>query len=87
MTVEDSSEHQGLVENGVDALLVGLNTNDTVLGERPRTVSEETDALEDVFNDNGLEYIQLSPYGIIRLCLNGLSKYDTPQIVRLSMRC
>lgn len=59
VAVKDSGEHQRLVEEGVDALLVCLNTNDTVLRERPGTVSEQTNALQDILNDNGLEHIQL----------------------------
>lgn len=59
VAVEDSGEHQRLVEDGVDALLVGLNTDDTVLRERPRAVSEETDALENILDDDWLEHVQL----------------------------
>lgn len=35
--VQDSRKHQGLVEQGGNASLVSLNTNNTVVGERPRS--------------------------------------------------
>lgn len=37
MAVQDGSQHEGLVEELVDALLVGLNADDAVLGERAST--------------------------------------------------
>ena len=36
MAVENSSQHEGLVEESVNTLLVRDNTDNTVLRERPR---------------------------------------------------
>ena len=57
--VEDGSEHEGLVEDGLDPLLVGLDTDDTVLGEGPGSIREETDGLEEVLDQDRLEDVEL----------------------------
>lgn len=57
--VEDGGEHEGLVEDGLDPLLVGLDTDDTVLGERPSSVGEKSDGLEEVLDQDRLEDVEL----------------------------
>lgn len=49
----------GLVEERVDAVLVGDDADDTVVGEGVGTVSEETDGAEEVGNEDGLEDVEL----------------------------
>lgn len=46
MAIEDGCQHERLVEQGVDALLVGLNTNDAVLRERSRRCTEHEDSTQ-----------------------------------------
>jgi len=56
--VQTSDQHQTLIQNCVDPLLVGLNSNDTVLGETPRAVSEQPNALEQVLDQDRLEHVE-----------------------------
>ena len=58
MTVQDGSQHQRLVQQRVDPLLVGLDANDTVLGERSRSIGQQPDTLQDILDDDRLEDIQ-----------------------------
>lgn len=46
MAIEDGCQHERLVEQGVDALLVGLNTNDAVLRERSRRCTGHEDSTQ-----------------------------------------
>ena len=57
--VEDGSKHEGLVEELVDAVLVGLDTDDTVLGEGASSISEKTDGLKQVLDENRLKDVEL----------------------------
>jgi hypothetical protein len=59
MRVEDGSEHEGLVEEGRDPLLVRLDADNTVLGEGSGSVREESDGLEQVLDEDGLEDVEL----------------------------
>lgn len=59
MRVEDGGEHERLVEDGLDPLLVGLDADDAVLGEGPGSIREEADRLEQVLDQDGLEDVEL----------------------------
>ena len=56
--VEAGDQHETLVQDLVDPVLVGLDSDDTVLGETPRSVSQQSDALEQVFDQDGLEDVE-----------------------------
>ena len=58
MAVQYRGQHQGLVQQRVDPLFIGLNANDAVLSERPRSISQQPDALQNILDDNRFEYIQ-----------------------------
>ena len=58
MAVQDGGQHQGLIQQRVDPFLIGLDTNDTVLGERPRSISQKPDTLQDVLDNNRFEHIE-----------------------------
>jgi len=57
--VQGSDQHQRLVHDGVDLLLVSLNTDDAVLGERDTGIRQQTDRLDGVLDHDGLEDVQL----------------------------
>lgn len=57
--VEAGNQHETLVKDLVDLLLVGLDSDNTVLGETPRSVSQQSDALEQVLDQDGLEDVEL----------------------------
>lgn len=57
--VEDGREHEALVEELADALLVGLDPDDAMLPERLRAVGQEPDRLEQVLDQDGLEHVEL----------------------------
>jgi hypothetical protein len=56
--VQTSDQHQTLIQDSVDPLLVGFNSNDTVLGETLRAVSEQSNALEQVLDQDRLEHVE-----------------------------
>ncbi len=57
--VQGGHQHQRLVHDGVDLLLVSLNANDAVLGEGDAGVREEANRLDRVLDHDGLEDVQL----------------------------
>ena len=57
--VQTSDQHQTLIQNCVDPLLVGFNSNNTVLGETLGAVSEQSNALEQVLDQDRLEHVEL----------------------------
>jgi hypothetical protein len=59
MAVENRCQHQRLVQQYIDPLLVGLNPNDAVLRKRPTCIRKQTYALQHILDDHGFEDIQL----------------------------
>lgn len=57
--VKASNKHERLVEESLDSLLVGLKTLDQVLLERAHTVTQQTGAVEEVADHDGLEDVEL----------------------------
>lgn len=57
--IQARNEHQTLVHDLVNLLLVRLDADNAVLAERVGSVSEEADRLEEVFDKNGLEDVKL----------------------------
>lgn len=57
--VERSDEHEALVEQLVDAFLVGLNALHTVCGEGQRTVCDESHGAQHIRHDHRLEHVEL----------------------------
>lgn len=60
MAVKNGGKHERLVEKGGNALLVGLDADNAVLGEGAGAVGEEADRLEEVLDEDGLEDVELS---------------------------
>lgn len=58
VAVQDGGQHQGLVQQGVDPLFVGLDPNNTVLGERPGSIGQQPDALQHVLDYDRFEHVQ-----------------------------
>lgn len=58
MAVQDGSQHQGFVQQRRDPLLVGLNTDNTVLGEASSAIRQQSDRLQQVLDQDGLEDVQ-----------------------------
>lgn len=56
--VQAGSQHQTLVHNLLNPVLVRLDTDDTVLGETPGTIRQESDRLQEVLDENGFENVQ-----------------------------
>lgn len=57
--VQAGSQHQTLVHNLLNLIFVRLDTDDTVLGEAPGTIRQESDGLQEVLDENGLENVKL----------------------------
>lgn len=57
--VKAGDKHERLVEESIDSLLVGLKTLNQVLLERAHTVAQQTGAVEEVADHDGLEDVQL----------------------------
>lgn len=58
MAVQDGSQHQGFVQQRRDPLLVGFDTDNTVLGEASSAISQQSDRLQQVLDQDGLEDVQ-----------------------------
>lgn len=54
-----SNQHERLVHDGLDLFFVGLDANNTVLGEGVGSIGQETDRLEQVLDQDRLEDIKL----------------------------
>ena len=59
MAVQDSRQHQRLVQQGGNPLLVGFDANNTVLGEASATIRQQSDRLKQVLDQDWLENVQL----------------------------
>ena len=57
--VEAGDEHEGLVEQGADAALVGLEALDEVGAEAGHSVGEQTRRVQEVGDHDGLEDVEL----------------------------
>ena len=55
----ETHQHQTLVEQLGNPLLVGRNSDDAVPGKRPRTVREQADRLQERADHHGLEHVEL----------------------------
>lgn len=59
LAVQGSYKHKTLVHDLLDGFLVGLDTNNAVLGERLGGIRQKADRLEQVLDQDGLEDVQL----------------------------
>lgn len=57
--VQAGGQHQTLVHNLLNLIFVRLDTDDAVLGEAPGTIRQESDGLQEVLDENGLENVKL----------------------------
>ena len=57
--VERGDQHQRRAHQLVDATVVGLDSDDAVVGEGDRGVAEQLDALQVVEGHDGLEHVEL----------------------------
>lgn len=60
MAIQDGRQHERLVQQGRDPLLVRLDSDDAVLGEGSRSVRKQPDRLEEVLDEDGLENVELT---------------------------
>ena len=58
MRIESRDKHEGLVKEFVDAVTIGLDSNDAVFGKRVGTVRQQADGSEDIGNYQRFEYVQ-----------------------------
>lgn len=63
LAVEAGDQHERLAHELVDALTVGLDADNAVLLERAHAISEETDGVKEVLDQNGLEDVELEMTG------------------------
>jgi hypothetical protein len=64
VTVQYRGQHQGFVQQRVDPLFVCHDPHYTVLRERPRTVRQESNTLQNIFDNHRFEHVQLSRVNI-----------------------
>ncbi|RUS34911.1 hypothetical protein BC938DRAFT_477825 [Jimgerdemannia flammicorona] len=57
--VQGGDEHERLIHDGVDALLVSLDADYTMIREGNRRVGKEADRLHQVLDQNRLEDVEL----------------------------
>lgn len=58
MRIKRSYKHQRIVQQLIDVLLISLDADHTVVGERDAPISQQTNGLQDILDNQWFEHIQ-----------------------------